>query len=367
MNAASQSGVFVGPPQPAFHRLRDARDLKDYFSKNSYKLVIVILSNRDDCYSQVKRASELMTGCLTQCIKPKTISRGIQRATVSNILLKINAKLNGRNHSIPTLPLLRDGRPAIIMGADVTHPGSSNFPSIAAVTASYDVNFFKYRFEWRLQPPRKEMIDDLKAITMDHLKFYYRCNRAKPETIVYIRDGVSDGQFIEVLQVELNAIRAACMQLTADYKPAIVFIVVQKRHRTRFFPKDPRISEDANMNVPAGTCVDSVITHPSLVDFYLVSHASIKGVARPTKYVKLWDDLNMSEDEVEKLMYYLCHMYTRCNRSVSYPAPTYYAHHAAARAKTYCDKNIDVSRLEHEQSKLQIRDNIKQNSPMFFV
>lgn len=33
------------------------------------------------------------------------------------------------------------------------------------------------------------------------------------------------------------------------------------------------------------------------------------------------------------LTYQLCHCYVRCNRSVSYPAPTYYSHLAAFRAR----------------------------------
>ena len=35
------------------------------------------------------------------------------------------------------------------------------------------------------------------------------------------------------------------------------------------------------------------------------------------------------------MTYYLCHLYARCERSVSYPAPTYYAHLAAARARDH--------------------------------
>ena len=31
----------------------------------------------------------------------------------------------------------------------------------------------------------------------------------------------------------------------------------------------------------------------------------------------------------------LCHLYSRCERSVSYPAPTYYAHLAAFRAREH--------------------------------
>ena len=63
----------------------------------------------------------------------------------------------------------------------------------------------------------------------------------------------------------------------------------------------------------------------------------LQGTARPTKYKVFWDDANMSEDEIEELTYYLCHLFSRCNRSVSYPAPTYYAHLAAFRAKHYID------------------------------
>ncbi len=50
-------------------------------------------------------------------------------------------------------------------------------------------------------------------------------------------------------------IRAACLELgdpAAEYAPPITFMVVQKRHHTRFFPSDPR-SADRSGNVPPGT------------------------------------------------------------------------------------------------------------------
>ena len=43
----------------------------------------------------------------------------------------------------------------------------------------------------------------------------------------------------------------------------------------------------------------------------------------------------MAADELETLAYYLCHLYSRCTRSVSYPTPTYYAHLAADRARKH--------------------------------
>lgn len=114
--------------------------------------------------------------------------------------------------------------------------------------------------------------------------------------------------------------------------------------------------------------MDSQITHPYMQDFYLVSHASIQGVAKPTKYVTLWDDNDMSNDQIEQLAYYLCHMFTRCTRSVSYPAPTYYAHLAAARGKVYVENDqLDMLRLREEFQKVQILDSIRKEFPMFFV
>ena len=99
------------------------------------------------------------------------------------------------------------------------------------------------------------------------------------------RDGVSEGQFPQVMHHELQAIRNACKALSPNekYEPKITFLVVQKRHHIRLFPTDPRNSDDRGGNVQAGTIVDTAITHPSHIDFYLVSHASIQ-VTHPNHY-----------------------------------------------------------------------------------
>ena len=47
----------------------------------------------------------------------------------------------------------------------------------------------------------------------------------------------------------------------------------------------------------------------------------------------LWDDNRFTADELQILTYQLCHTYVRCTRSVSIPAPAYYAHLVAFRAR----------------------------------
>lgn len=105
---------------------------------------------------------------------------------------------------------------------------------------------------------------------------FYRNTRFKPTRIVLYRDGVSEGQFLNVLQHELRAMREACMMLERGYQPGITFIAVQKRHHTRLFAVDKKDQVGKAFNIPPGTTVDVGITHPTEFDFYLCSHAGIQ-------------------------------------------------------------------------------------------
>lgn len=96
------------------------------------------------------------------------------------------------------------------------------------------------------------MIEDLKDMVKILLKKFRASTRAIPEKIIFYRDGVSEGQFRDVLINELSAIQRACLELQAGYTPAITFIVVQKRHHARLFAVDPRDRKGKSQNIPAG-------------------------------------------------------------------------------------------------------------------
>lgn len=85
------------------------------------QVLFCVIPDSGDTYARIKQAAELRCGVLTQCIKAGTMFRkGKDGSTVSNILLKVNAKLNGINHKLKTSPVL-DGK-CMFIGADVTHP-----------------------------------------------------------------------------------------------------------------------------------------------------------------------------------------------------------------------------------------------------
>ncbi|XP_058827785.1 protein argonaute-2 [Topomyia yanbarensis] len=356
--------------------IRDLDNILQELKRQQMDLVIVIIpaagGPNGDVYAKVKQKAELFTGLLTQCIKGDTLfkKRG-DLSTINNIWLKINAKTNGTNHTLapPCKPPFSRQK-IMYIGADVTHPSpeQTNIPSVVGVTASYDLEGFRYNCSYRLQNPKDEMIRDLQNIVTKQIRLFQQQNASLPELIMYYRDGVSEGQFSEILTIELRAIQAAGASVSPTYKPKITFIVVQKRHHARFFPTPNCPTEGRNNNVMPGTIVDRHITAPNQYQFFLVSHAAVQGVAKPTKYCVLYDDENCNPDQLQALTYNLCHMFARCNRSVSYPAPTYYAHLAAYRGRVYIkDRPLNMDNLLQEYQRLQIKTEIIDGHPMFFV
>lgn len=125
-----------------------------------------------------------------------------------------------------------------------------------------DAQCSRYSASIRVQTGRAEMIKDLSSMIVELLKVFFQTCGAKPERIVFYRDGLTEGQCSEVLAYEVDAIRRACATLDPNYRPTLTFIVVQKRHHARFFPIRKEDS-DKSGNVLPGTVVESGVTHPS--------------------------------------------------------------------------------------------------------
>ena len=84
-----------------------------------------------------------------------------------------------------------------------------------------------------------------------------------------------------------------------------------------------------------------MVVDPRDADFYLYSHAAIVGTSRPCHDHVLLNEGQFTMAEIETMGFGLAHLYQRCPKSVSIPAPQYYAHHAASHAKFYLDRSGD--------------------------
>lgn len=305
--------------------------MKEKFGCN---LVIVVIGRDGNEYPIVKNEAEVQVGVLTQCIKDATvqkISMGKGKQVLGNLLLKINTKLNGVNFKLGSTTLKEIGfmdEPILFLGADVTHPApNSKSPSVAAITASYDLSGMCFQMHIQVQEAAQEVIEKLAFIIKKMLMTFKEKTKRAPQRIIMFRDGVSEGQFPFIKEKEYkNGIKEACRLLSSTYNPRITFVVVKKRHHTRFIPMYSKDAVPPQGNIPPGTVVDTVITHPTEMEYFLNSHVGIQGTSKPTRYHVIHDDSNFTMEQLEKLTYYLCYTFVRCAQPVSYPAPTYYAH-----------------------------------------
>lgn len=267
--------------------------------------------------------------------------------------MKINVKIGGVNHVVSSeRDLPRFGSQTMLIGADVTHPGpGSEHPSIAGSVATVDGGARRYSFELRTQTnPRggaaQEVMLHSKGMMLGHLRKWMEANQGRlPDSIVFFRDGVSEGQYNAVLNNELAAIKAASQEIRPDAKIKVTFIVCGKGHHVRFFAKNAR-DGDRNGNLPAGTCVDSKIVSPFGFDFYLQSQAGLVGTARPCHYVVLCNEMQFSSENLIRCINSLCYTYCRATRAVSLVPPAYYADILCEKARAFVYDSADDSGSE---------------------
>ncbi|CAF3642720.1 unnamed protein product [Rotaria sp. Silwood1] len=310
-----------------------------------WQLAIVILNDTvPEVYNYVKKLGNQKIGLITQCASFQAIQRNSEKLHmyVENLSQKLNAKIGGINGIVNLKAALNQASNNdrfMFFGVDVTHTTSSKErPSIAAIVGSCDPTCSRYAVRLCEQYPKKdrcsiEIIKEMDKMVIDLLRVYARsCGNTLPNRIVFYRDGVDDGQFQKVLDNEVKKIKDACRVVYGQNPlPRLTFIIVKKRHNTRFFTYDGQRTD----NVEAGTVIDVDITHPSEFDFYLCSQAAIMGTSRPALYHVLHDENGFSSNDIQQLTYWLCHTDARCSKSVSIPAPVHYAHLAAYASHVY--------------------------------
>jgi len=312
------------------------------------RLVMFILSNSDkNIYNGIKYLCDIKLDIHCVCVQAAKIKREKgQPQYFANVALKFNAKLGGINHGLhpSNLKWLTD-KDTMVVGMDVTHPGpgsSKGAPSIAAIVASVDNRFAQYPASLRIQEPRKEMISELAAMMVERLQTYKAATRKLPERILVFRDGVSEGQYEQVVQIEFPALLQGCRNMSPDYRPKVTIAICGKRHHTRFYPTS-EADADRTSNTKAGTVVDKGVTTVYNFDFYLQAHAGLQGSVRPTHYVVVVDENKFGADEIQKLTHDTSYMFARATKGVSLVSPAYYADIACERGRCYLHDALSAS------------------------
>lgn len=325
----------------------DDPQLENTFKKaaTAVQLLFIILPDTPiPLYNRIKQLGDVKYGIHTICsVGSKLAKPNGQDQYFRNVALKFNLKLGGNNHQVEAgrLGLVAENK-TMVVGIDVTHPspGSSKLaPSIAGMVASIDNNLGQWPGVLSIQDTaRKEMVSSLKDMLKSRLHLWKTKGKhaSLPENILVYRDGVSEGQYQLVVDVELPLLREACKEVypPADQKrglPRLSVIIVGKRHHTRFYPTQDG-DADRSGNTKPGTVVDRGVTEARMWDFFLQAHAALQGTVRPGHYVVLLDeifrqrygaaggDMNVA-DRLQDITQSMCYVFGRATKAVSLCTP----------------------------------------------
>nr|POF12669.1 protein argonaute 18 [Quercus suber] len=334
------------------------RKLVSGSKKPGILLVIVPANNNSGIYNAVKYICDVQEGVLCQCVVDTKFAKE-QKQYFANVGLKINLKLGGANHSIPVSSFgAISPEKTMFVGLDVTHPSpgsTSSAPSVASIVSSIDSTLAQWPAAIRVQEARKEMITDLTELVEGQLKLWQAKHRTLPVNIILYRDGVSEGQYQVVLDVELPSIKQAINNVYSPTQvkqglPALSIIVVGKRHHTRFYPTK-EADADKTGNPKHGLVVDRGVTNFANWDFFLQAHTALHGTAKPAHYYVIYDEVirksapgqTSAADVLENMTHGLCYLFGRATTAVSICPPAYYADLVCERARCYLSEQFAPS------------------------
>ncbi|KNE62897.1 hypothetical protein AMAG_08075 [Allomyces macrogynus ATCC 38327] len=294
------------------------------FNQEPQLLVCLLPTKSAAMYAKIKQIGDTVLGVPTQCL----VLNKVQHASAqywANVALKVNTKVSGAYINFRLAQSCFFTESTMLVGADVTHPApGTDQPSIACMVASLTGHSAdRYATVTRQQPhSRQEELGDCAGMFEQLLHAYLaKNNQSFPRRVLFYRDGVSEGQFAAVHDIEVRAIKGVLDCLGAR-ETKLMFVVVQKRHHTRFFAA----KQGQGMTNKTG-----------------ILKAAVQGTARPTRYVVLHDEVHWTADDLQQFMYNLCYTYAQCTRSVSVVPPAYYARLACSRARHHLAGGADAS------------------------
>ena len=117
------------------------------------------------------------------------------------------------------------------------------------------------------------MVTALEDLFLSRLRIWEKKNKELPENLIIYRNGVLEGQYQQILNLELPLIYSAYKQVYPATKtkagfPKLAIIVYGKRHYIRFYPIQ-EAEADRSSNCAPGTIVDRGVVEVRAWDFSL--------------------------------------------------------------------------------------------------
>ncbi|KAI0886460.1 Piwi-domain-containing protein [Annulohypoxylon maeteangense] len=312
----------------------------NYFKATPQIIFFVLPTKNQLQYERLKKNMECRFCIVTQCLQAGHVKKN-NAQYMSNVAMKVNSKLGGVTCKVPgpqdKVPPFWNV-PTMMVGVDVSHAAAgSQQPSMAALTMSMDKHATRFAAAcqtngWRQETVLPGTMNNMMPKLLNH---WVSINGRRLDHVYYLRDGVSEGQFQDVIDSEVKEMKRIIKDLGYG-TPKFTVIIATKRHHVRFFPKaGDNTAQDRNGNPLPGTLVERDVTHPQHWDWYLCSHVAIQGTARPVHYQVILDEAGVKPNDLMKMIYQQCYQYCRSTTPVSLHPAVYYAHLASNRGRAH--------------------------------
>jgi aubergine-like protein len=215
---------------------------------------------------------------------------------------------------------------AMICGYDTYHDGARKGESVGAFVASLNQGLTQYFSRVSYHKNRDEMSTNVKHHFRHALDAYLKKNGTLPAKVVMFRDGVGEGMLRHVHEIEVGNMREVLAEM-AGTTSTLAVVVVTKKMGVKFFLKD--MAARKLDNPQPGTVIDSVVTRPERLEFYLVAQSVRAGTVSPTSFNIICNEVGWQPRHFQMLAYKLCHLYYNWPGTIRVPAPCQYAHKLA--------------------------------------
>ncbi|PGH18890.1 hypothetical protein AJ80_04308 [Polytolypa hystricis UAMH7299] len=336
-------GELPNDPAKAVEELHNK--VKEKYKLHPDLLIFVVVDHHSFHYLRLKKSSDCRFGVNSQVLHASHVIK-CNGQYISNVLMKINAKLGGATARVASKITKPIPQGAMIIGADVSHSSPGSFaPSMAAITVAADEYACRYNGGCEANGERTELIREANMHSILEPMINTWCSTVgkgrMPTKIYYFRDGVSTGEHQQILRFEIQYIRNALAAVNEgkEWKGKFTVVLASKRHHIRAFPERPGAGAgaDKNGNPLPGTLIEQGVTDAHSWDFFLYSHIALQGTSRPVHYHVLLDENNHEPKDLQNMIYEHCYQYMRSTTSVSLFPAVYYAHLVSNRARHHED------------------------------
>ena len=249
-------------------------------------------------------------------------------STYSKLVLQMMAKLGRVLWKVDRALYSDKSNGSVLIGIDIIRKRQGHMISaVSTVSKSFDKVFNQFAFIPidKKKASREHLAFLLSKLIKKCVKNYIKKNDKKiPDNVIIYRSGNGNSAgLLGDMAIEATMTREELKSLTKDNVGCrLAYFGVSKKMEDRFFESN---GNNKVYNPRGGLIIANRVTQPERFDFFMVAQNVNQGCATPTHYFCVYNDSELTADEIYSLTYYQTFNYFNWQGPVRVPGVVKYA------------------------------------------